>query len=202
MSRDPVQTFRALRRAVASIDEDIERAVRNLREIQPGFGSTTPMNGSPGGGSGWSRGSSSVVERLAGTVDDEAAVALEFINAAVPDLARLVLDLQRTVQRWAYPTAGESGEHRRGSARDVNAYAKAGCSSCARPEVLQHVEVYRDGLCRWCYDFRAAEHMLPPVPLLKLRHEGGTSRLTPKVIAHHVRIARQTQQRRRTRRRR
>ena len=28
------------------------------------------------------------------------------------------------------------------------------------------------GLCRWCADFRRAEKMLPPVPLLELRHRG------------------------------
>jgi hypothetical protein len=179
----------------------VHRAVRNMREVSPGFASSTPGNGSPGGGSGG--GSTSTVERLAfagsddlgrSVHDDDSVRDLARLRQVVKDLTPLVRETRDICQRWGYSTAGEYelGERRQPS------HASAGpdvgrtkwCRSCARLHTMVPVgDKGRRGLCRWCADFEDAEKVLPPLALLDLRHRGG--RITTALVQRELKTERQ-----------
>lgn len=108
-------------------------AVRNLRELSPGFPSSTPGNGSPGGGKGGSRmmeitgddigltgdAAGDVIDLIPVTsveasVLEGHGVAADPAVAALAEIERLTRQLRRPVERlatltaqWGYPNAGE-----------------------------------------------------------------------------------------------
>lgn len=58
-----------------------------------------------------------------------------------------------------------------------------GCTSCAR--VGHWMPTYRGTLCRWCYDWRAAENELPPPTILEAHHRG--ERITTTLVRNAAR---------------
>lgn len=168
-------------------------AMRNLREVQPGFSSTTPGNGSPGGGSG---GSTSITERLAGLDQmdgrrEETGIGTDDALRDKTELERDIAQLERLSRRvydrtirWGYATAGEfANDHtpapnwRAGEEPEHN--RRKWCTSCER--LRRSEPVFRGELCKWCYDFNAAEKELPPPEILDAKHRG--VRITTAVLA-------------------
>ena len=169
----------------------VHRAVRNMREVSPGFPSSTPGNGSPGGGR-WTPGADTIVERLAmsgehvGTIDrDDALADLRRLEDIARQMRPLVREARDICMRWGYSTAGEFhvGERRQpGRPTEGDTNAAKWCTSCARLQKAEPVgDKGRRGLCRWCADFEDAERTLPPLALLDLRHRG--ARITSAVVA-------------------
>ncbi len=168
----------------------VHRAVRNMREVQPGFPTSTPGNGSPGGGR-WTPGADTIVERLAlpgdrvGTIGRDAAVAdLDRLHDIARQLRPLVREARDICVRWGYSTAGEFhlGERRQpGRPTEGETNAAKWCTSCARLSKAEPVgDKGRRGLCRWCADYQDAEGAMPPEALLDLRHRG--ARITTAVV--------------------
>lgn len=162
------------------IVDGINAARRNLREIQPGFASTTPGNGSPGGGSG---AEGSITERLAlkslEGFEDVAARDLarleEMISKVIPN-HRELRDLRNLIVRWNYLVPGQinPGLLARTAAVSEPAENEARwCKACRR---LKHMEPIgkhgRAGYCSWCYRFYTAEGIEPPDSILELHHQG------------------------------
>lgn len=153
-------------------------AFRNLREIQPGFSSTTPGNGDPGGGSGGH--GPSIVERL---VDDDGNMRPD---DAATDLASATLLLRRMktdirdyrdiMQRWGYSTAGEHHVGERvqpGRPTEGSANREQYCSHHEKYNIAEPIGAKgRGGLCGWCYSWQAAEGELPPGNLIDARSRG------------------------------
>ena len=185
--RTPANTLRALDPDWRTIVNGIERAQRNLAEIQPGYPATTPGNGSPGGGSGGGR--NSITERLAIDPQPDKAAADYAALARCVTLIRNEIDrLYPIVTQYNYATGGEDTagvNERHAMPRDVNAYAEAGCTSCARPEVRQWSTVHKNGLCRWCYDLQRAEGFAPTQRLLEMHHDG--IRMSASIVAKELR---------------
>jgi hypothetical protein len=76
----------------------------------------------------------------------------------------------------------------------LDALGDPGCYSCRRIRDSQGRPWYsptakktkgRNGLCRWCDDWRRTFGNLPPIPLLEMHRDG--KRLTPKAIAGAIR---------------
>jgi hypothetical protein len=168
----------------------VHRAVRNMREVQPGFPASTPGNGDPGGGSGG--GANSIVERLAFTLGrDDAIDDLERLDRIVRALYPLVRGARDICQRWGYSTSGEfvsGGRTRQARATEGEFNRAQWCTSCERLRLAEPVGAKgRRGLCRWCADFEDAENMPPPLALLDLRHRGG--RITRAAVEQEKRKA-------------
>lgn len=192
--RSHANTIQALNGYWTDVLTRSTRAERNLDEVQPGFSSQTPGNGSPGGGSGG--GTTSVVERLVlnDTIHyDTAANDLADFKRIVTLLGRELPKLRAIVAQWDYPVAGElaSGvNERHATETDINEHADPGCISCYRPELLIWEPIHRSALCRWCYDFRAVEKMLPPTDLIRLRAQG--KRMTKALVDSYIKDERAT----------
>ena len=185
---DPAQSIVAMSSWMHDAAARIHPAIRNLRELQPGFPSTTPGNGSVGGGSGFS--SSSIVERLAGTVDSDDAVRdLARIRELQRVLEPKVRELHDLTLRWGYRRAGEfdPGAPSPGPGKaEADHNRERWCSSCERVKVAEPVgEKGRNGRCRWCSDFVAQYDVLPPIEILDARHRG--IRITEPMITSALR---------------
>lgn len=103
-------------------------------------------------------------------------------GTASTDLARLT----KAHAQLARIAATVLDLHRRYSINPANAYQRTtttetpGCTSCARvPVTLQDgtklprwSPVHRDGLCRWCWDWRRRTDSIPPTDKLRSHHEG------------------------------
>ena len=190
----------------------VHRAVRNMREVSPGFSSSTPGNGDPPGGGGGG-GTTSIVARLAfgGSVDldrsiaqDDAVRDMERLRSITKDLKPLVREARDICQRWGYSTAGEYefGERRQPSipSTESEVHKAKWCRSCARLHTAVPVgDKGRRGLCRWCADFEDAEKVLPPLSLLDLRHRGG--RITTALVQRELKAERPAAKSRKKRRR-
>lgn len=155
-------------------------AFRNLREVQPGFPSTTPGNGSVGGGSGGH--GESIVERMldedGNMRPDDAAADLETATELIHRMKPLVRDFRDLMIRWGYTTSGEyqPGKRHQPSVHGGQPVAERDC--CSHHLKFSMFEPLgakgRGGLCRWCYDFQHAEGVLPPSSFLEHRARGGT----------------------------
>ena len=156
-------------------------AFRNLREVQPGFPSTTPGNGSVGGGSG---DGSSIVERM---LDDNGHMRPDdavIDMAAAKDLLRqmkpLIEGFRDLMLRWGYTTAGEhqAGERRQPAGRDTAAPHPERDSCTHHLKFGIHEQLGpkgRAGLCGWCYtQWWLPYEDLPPGNLIAHRQRGGT----------------------------
>lgn len=172
---DPARTVVDMNARLADAAGRIHPTLRNLRELQPGYPATTPGNGSPGGGTGGH--SASIVERLAGTIDDDDAYRdLARIRALIRDLEPRVRELHALCLRWGYRTAGEAHygnptPPRRSTEHDSN--RERWCTSHERIHVAEPVGTHgREGLCRWCYEFKQSEGVLPPLELVDARSRG------------------------------
>lgn len=180
----------------------VHRAVRNMREVSPGFSSSTPGNGDPPGGSGGG-GTTSIVARLAfaGSDDlgrsisnDDAVRDMDRLRSITKDLTPLVREARDICQRWGYSTAGEYefGERRQPShaSTESDVHKAKWCRSCARLHTMVPVgDKGRRGLCRWCADFEDAEKVLPPLALLDLRQRGG--RMSEALVRRELKNERQ-----------
>jgi hypothetical protein len=76
--------------------------------------------------------------------------------------------------------------HRRYAINPANAYQRTttteapGCTSCARlpitlqdgSKVTRWSPIFRDALCRWCYDWRRKTDTAPPLDKLRSHHDG------------------------------
>lgn len=179
---------------MADAAASVHRALRNLSDLEPGFGSTTPGNGSPGGGKGarvtevtdregtdWVPVTSVEASVLSGRlVDDDRALRAERQIARMAKLAhRAARELRDLCLTYDYPVGGEFGRPRTGQATETVEQAEKWCTSCAR---LHRAESrYRGELCRWCYDFTATEKIEPPLDILDAHHRG--MRITTAMVA-------------------
>ncbi len=182
----------------------IFRAARNLRELQPGFSSTTPGNGSPGGGSSVTIGSSVERAALASTGEPDPAVwALEQLTKVAARIAADAHFLRSLATTFGYPTPGDRDPNpaNRGRATESVSNAMRWCWNCERLRddegrahaclVYRTVEVAKPapagnntakalepvtiGLCRFCYDHRDPITNDPPeLHLVELHHNGWT----------------------------
>lgn len=53
------------------------------------------------------------------------------------------------------------------------------CGSCER--INEFAEVFRSGLCRWCYAFDQQHHRSPPITLVRAHHDG--RKITRQMVA-------------------
>jgi hypothetical protein len=168
----------------------IHPALRNLRECQPGFPSTTSGSGSVGGGGGPSK---SITERLAlseTSIDNDDAVRdLARIKQLARDLEPKVRELSDLASRWGYRTNGEyrpdAPGPRAAGDRESESNKQRWCSSHARAEITEPVgSTGRNGRCRWCDDFLRHHETLPPINILDARERG--IRITEAIITSDV----------------
>lgn len=157
--------------------------LRNLDACAPGFPATTPGNGSPGGSVG---GNGSRTETLAmrDTGTDTSLADRAALDKLVKRIAADTAVLSAITDRWGWAQAGEvyhSVAPR--YAGQVPTTDVRWCVSCARTNYAEHV--HRGDLCRWCYDFKAAEGTLPPVDLLDARQRG--QRITAAMVREALR---------------
>lgn len=192
--RNRANTLHALNPYWQDIITGANRAERNIDELQPGFPATTPGNGSPGGGTRFN--TTSITARLAlnpiiHNLDPDPAQTADNEYKRIVALLKIELPKLRTlIVQWDYPTAGEieaGATIRHVMDEQTNKHADPGCISCYRPEVLKWEPIHKAALCRWCYDFKTAEHILPPADLLKEHHRG--TRMTRALVDRHIKAA-------------
>jgi hypothetical protein len=165
----------------------VHRAVRNMREVSPGFPEKTPGNGDPPGGSGGV--STTLAERMAvagrSITNDDALADRARLDDLTRQMRPLISEARDIVLRWGYTTAGEfdpSQQRRPGRPTEGESNRDRWCRSCERLEKAEPIgDKGRRGLCRWCADFEDAEKMLPPLALLDMRHRG--ERITTAAVA-------------------
>jgi hypothetical protein len=143
--------------------------LRNLDACAPGFPATTPGNGSPGGSVG---GNGSRTETLAmrDASRDNAVTDYDALDKLVKRIAADTAVLSAITDRWGWAQAGEV-DHSAAPryAGQVPTTDVRWCVSCARRE--HSTAVHRGDLCRWCYEFKLAEGVVPPLEILAARHE-------------------------------
>lgn len=165
----------------------VHRAVRNMREVSPGFPEKTPGNGDPPGGSGGV--STTLAERMAvagrSITNDDALADRARLDDLTRQMRPLISEARDIVLRWGYTTAGEfdpSQRRRPGRPTEGESNRDRWCRSCERLEKAEPIgEKGRRGLCRWCADFEDSEKILPPLALLDMRHRG--ERITTAAVA-------------------
>lgn len=159
-------------------------AFRNLREVQPGFPSTTPGNGDPGGGSGGH--GPSIVERQfdenGNRRPDDAEVDLDRARELLARMKSDVRDFRDIMLRWGYTTAGEHhvGARYQPTVHDGKAAAeRSGCTHHAKFGIHEDLgSKGRGGLCGWCYTFQAEEGELPPASFIEIRDSRGQNKIS------------------------
>lgn len=157
--------------------------LRNLDACAPGFPSTTPGNGSPGGSVG---GNGSRTETLAirQVSADPALADRAGLDKLLRRIAADTAALATLTDRWGWAQAGECSHAAAPRyAGQVPETDVRWCVSCQRVNYAEHV--HRGDLCRWCYDFKAAESALPPVDLLDARQRG--QRITATMVREALR---------------
>ena len=109
----------------------------------------------------------------------EAAMAPDRAAAHRREVERLISTLHRDASRLEqlvglYSARPASEAERRATLADND--REAGCRSCVRTEVAKGVTrwepVFRDDLCRWCYDWRRGTGVVPSVDELRRHHRG------------------------------
>lgn len=134
-------------------------ALSALHDARPGYPATVPGSGSIGGGSGGVPTSS--VERLAGTLGrDRALVDARRLHVCVSTAERLLAEAHQIATAYTSTTTSEVG----------TTAGRESCSSCIR--IQKVAEVYRAGLCRFCYRHRDSEGTDPMLELVRAHHEG------------------------------
>jgi len=123
----------------------------------------------------------------AATSPDPAAAAARKIDGTLVQLAALARVLVVEITAWAPPS--NEMQHPDPSATTA---PDGWCASCWRDDhAHQPITVrgvtsipYYAGVCQWCGDFRARYKSLPPLAILRLRHQG--RRITETVIEQHL----------------
>lgn len=158
---------------LARIADRLPAALQSLSDHEPGYPSTTPGAGSVGGGHGG--GSSSPVERLAGRVGTDRVLAdREELTAR---LRRIDADARRVLH-----IVNAATTHRVGDGGDGGDVSSTECCTNHAERMQDFTRpVYRVGLCRFCYDYRAVEGVAPPLALLEARAANG-GRVTAKMV--------------------
>lgn len=118
----------------------------------------------------------------AATTPDPARRDLHNLDTAIRDAAKALEDAHRIVARYT-PT-----QPRRTKADPA---PDDWCTSCFRnaghhtPITLRKSgEPYYADLCKWCGEWRTAHGTLPPVAILRARHEG--RKITTRLVAQHT----------------
>lgn len=184
---DPAQSIVTMASWLHDSAARIHPALRNLRELQPGFPSSTQGSGSVGGGSGGF--GPSIVEQLAGTIDSDDAVRdLARIRDLEKHLMPRIRELHDLTLRWGYRRSGEydpTAPSPRPNATEGDTNRERWCTSCERIKVAEPVgEKGRNNRCRWCTDFVATYRSLPPLAILDARHRG--IRITEALVTAHL----------------
>lgn len=182
-------TLIELNRWMGDVAAHAHRATRNLRDTAPGFPTTTPGNGAPGGGSGPT---GSIVERLAiegdGLNADDSLTAAQRLKQLTRQLEPLIRETRDLCLRYGYSAAGEYENNPRRPTPATEAPDGKWCQSCARLQTMEPVgDKGRRNLCRWCADFQDAERILPPLTVLDHRHRGG--RMSAVFVQRELRVA-------------
>ena len=141
-------------------------ALANLDDNLPGYSQGAASNS--GGGKSTTSSTVSPVERISDSNDRAFAAwtRIQAIDDALDKFHHLEKELYELITTWAYPTGSPKEHH----AKLATVGRDEFCSSCLR--IKQCVVRYRGDLCRWCYDFQAAEQRLPAVELLQAHHDG------------------------------
>lgn len=160
----------------------LDDAWARLHEQEPGYPSTTI-------GAGGSSGTTlTQPERLANRIHHDPAIRdLATLDRATRHLYANVADIYGVVTAWGQPT-------RHAQPTDDDGTEGPGpdwCRSCWRDD--RHCEPVRAaGLCRWCADWNLANGQLPPVEILRARHQG--RRITSALIDTCTKAAHATKQ--------
>jgi hypothetical protein len=160
----PANQIKALAPWWGSIQEGAARAERNLAELQP------------------------CTTRVA---RDEAVVDQDAVRHCVALIRKEIVRLHGLVAKYDYPVGGEvtyGANVRQTSERWVNEHAEPGCTSCGRADLMIWSPIHQDGLCRWCYDFRYTEGLLPTTNLLRM-HEDKV-RMSQAIVIRELKPAR------------
>ena len=177
----------------------IPATLRNLDACAPGFPATTPGNGSPGGsvGGNGSRTETAICATEVGSAGkhtlgkargvgaDTALADRAAIDKLVRRIAADTAVLSAITDRWGWQQAGEcnhSAAPRYAGQVPDNGEVRW-CVSCARLHKTTHT--FAADQCRWCYEFKRAEGVLPPLELLDAHHQG--KRITEAMVRQALR---------------
>lgn len=191
-----VDEYRTAAATMANIAAAMPTVARRLEEMRRGYPPTTVGASTPDGG--YSVTDDRTPDRDADvklTRVEQDALSSDRVEADTIELRKLIVQhaaITRRIDTLCTPYRLTPTTAR---AQALSEAPKDWCTSCYRDG--QHHEPvtvdarghhHYDNLCRWCGDFQKEHGTLPPMPVLRARHEG--RRVTVQLIERHIRKGR------------